>query len=266
VVAPTYNNARTLPAVLRGIAQSGVETVVVDDGSTDATAIALEAWRREAPSTRHVVTHPINRGKAAALRSGFARAAELGFTHLLTIDTDGQLDPAEIPALLEASRRAPEAFILGRRDLLADDYPMLSRLGRRASNAMVRIECGLRIDDSQCGFRVYPLALILPLTCRAARFGYETEILTRAGWARVPVRQVPVGCIYNVPGGRVSHLQPLRDTLRAVGMHARLLAMAYRRRSIEAARPQTEMGQAGRQSVYWVGPSAATGVAPESVV
>src|SRR5205814_9377530 len=118
--ARSYNNAQTLADVLAGIEALGLAVIVVNDGSTDATAEILERWKA---AGRHGVTHPMNRGKAAALRTGFALARDLGFTHAVTIDTDGQLDPQQIPELLAAAEQAPNALVLGCRDDLHADYP-----------------------------------------------------------------------------------------------------------------------------------------------
>src|SRR5260221_10677818 len=103
VIAPTFNNARTLLVVLRGIEESDLPVIVINDGCTDGTADLLQAWQQSG-ERRSVLTHGVNRGKAAALRTGFAHAVAGGFTHAVTIDTDGQLDPAEIPKLLRTAR------------------------------------------------------------------------------------------------------------------------------------------------------------------
>lgn len=245
IIAPTYNNARMLPEVLDQIGQHSLPVIVVDDGCTDGTREILSKWVAEAPhhkpvgdaedlthpgragglwyTPREVVTHPVNKGKAEALRSGFKRATERGFTHAVTIDTDGQLDPAQIADLLHAARSHPNSLILGDRDMWAPDYPPKNRLGRRLSNLGVFWASGLRVNDSQCGFRVYPLALVNVLPCRAGRYGYETEILTRAGWAGATVHHVTVTCKYEIPGGRISHLKPFKDGLYGVCLNLLLL-------------------------------------------
>ncbi len=224
VVAPTYNNARTLDDVVAGVAAVGLPLFIVNDGSTDETAMILA--RIVASSNLTVLTHPHNRGKAAALQTGFAVATAAGYTHVLTIDTDGQHDPAEMPRLLDRARQAPEALVLGLRDEGVPGYPKKSRLGRRVSNLFIRMESGLRVEDSQCGIRVYPLGLVQAVCCGAGRYGFESEIVTRAGWAGGPVVEVPVACRYLPAGDRVSHLRPWRDTFRAIGMHFKLLVRA----------------------------------------
>jgi uncharacterized protein (DUF2062 family) len=227
VVAPTYNNAGTLAGVLRRLDAQGVPVLVVNDGSTDGTAAVLADWlARPRDHQAEVRTHPRNRGKAMALRTGFAAAAELGYTHALTIDTDGQLAPEQVPDFLAAARANPAALVLGTRDASAADYPGKSKLGRRVSNLLVWMECGRRVSDSQCGLRVYPLATAERLACRSGRYGFETEVIVRAGWAGWPVVEVPAACTYFAAADRVTHFQPWRDSLRAVGMHARLVARA----------------------------------------
>ena len=226
VVAPTFDNAARLPAVLVGLSDLDLPTVVVDDGSTDGTAAVLAAWAAADPAGRTVLTHLVNRGKAAALRTAFAHAAVAGHTHAVTIDTDGQLSPADIAPLLDRARGRPAALVLGTRDARAAGYPLRSRLGRWASNRLVWFESGQAVSDSQCGLRVYPLGFATAVPCGAERFGLETEVITRAAWAGVPVVQVPVGCRYFGPAERVSHFRPVVDSGRAIAMHARLIAAA----------------------------------------
>jgi glycosyltransferase involved in cell wall biosynthesis len=226
VLTPTYNNARTLIDVLNRIARLGLPLIVVNDGSTDETGSLLEQWKPSIATAVEIVTHPQNRGKAAALHSGFAAARRLGYTHALTIDTDGQLDPEQIPDLLRAAEESGDAFVLGTRDDTRSDYPAKSRVGRRVSNTMIWMESGLRVNDSQCGMRVYPLALFDVVKCAAGRFSFEAEIITRAGWAHWPIAEVPVVCHYTPPGGRVSHFKPWRDSFHGFFMHARLVFRA----------------------------------------
>lgn len=221
-VLPTFNNARTLAVVIGEVLKTGVPVIVVDDGCTDATRDVLDQFQGEI----RVVRHAKNRGKAAALRTGFVAARDAGFTHAIVVDTDGQLDPLQIPQFVACAQKHPEALILGVRDDRKQDYPSGSRTGRRVSNLLVWIESGLKISDSQCGFRVYPLDFITAVKCPASRFGFETEILTRAGWSGCKSIEIPVSCTYSPAGGRISHFRPWVDSFRAVFMHARLIARA----------------------------------------
>jgi uncharacterized protein (DUF2062 family) len=255
VAAPTFNNAATLMNVLRDLGALGLPVFVVDDGSTDETGAMLAQWKG-GDADRFVITHAANRGKAAALRSAFDAALGCGFTHVITIDTDGQLCAEDIPALLTAAEANPAALVLGMRDEFAADYPMRSRWGRRASNLMVRLECGQRVGDSQCGLRVYPLAVISTLRCRAERFAFETEIITRCSWAGVPIVSMPVRCRYFPTDQRISHLKPVRETLRAVGLHARLLGQLLLPWPRAAAHP-SDISWSWRQAAQWFSPPRA---------
>jgi len=231
IIAPTFNNFATLADVLERLGQLGLPIIVVNDGSTDRTCAVLESF-----ASIQLRTHSVNRGKAAAMRTGFEAAAQMDFTHAVTIDTDGQHDPRDIPRLLEEAQRSPRSLILGTRARRIAGYPGRNRLGRWISNGLVWLECGLRLDDTQCGLRVYPLSLILSARSAAPRYGFETEIITLAAWMEFPVVQVPVRCTYDVDNGQVSHFQPWRDSLRAVRMHAGLLAASAPRLPLRLAR------------------------------
>lgn len=229
VVAPTYNNAPMLMSVLNRLESAGLPVFVIDDGSTDETPLILGQWR-QARHNRHIRTHPRNLGKAAALRSGFEVVRLSGFSHAISIDTDGQLAPEDVPRLVAVAAENPAALVLGARDELAAEYPTRSRVGRRVSNLLVRWECGKRVADSQCGLRVYPLNLVEAVQCRAGHFGFETEIIVRCAWEGAMVTSLPVSCRYFPIGQRISHFRPWRDSFRAVAMHARLIADAMARR------------------------------------
>ena len=224
VIAPTFNNAATLPQILSQIHCLHLALIVINDGCTDLTSEILDGLKSLPGIT--ILSHAINRGKAAALQTGLASASQSGFTHALTIDTDGQHDPRQIAPLLAAARSQPNAIILGTRDASSAGYPLLSRLGRSFSNLMIRLQSGAKVQDSQCGMRVYPLAATAALRCRAGRYGLETEILTRASWAKIAIVSVPIDCRYFPPDQRVSHFRPVVDSLRALAMHARLMPRA----------------------------------------
>ncbi len=228
VIAPTYNHAASLLGVLEELDLCGLVTIVVNDGATDHTAAVLDRWINEpSKSARRVLTHTTNLGKAQALRTGFTEAARAGFTHAATIDSDGQHEVADLVRLVRASALSPGALLVGARTTAGSGAPIASRLGRSISNAMVWLESGVRVTDSQSGLRVYPLAHLSVLDSAAPRYGFETEVLVRAGWHGVTVIEQPIRCIYRLPGGRTTHFRLFADTARAVAMHARLLWCAH---------------------------------------
>ena len=238
VVIPTFNHGRTVISVLDAVAASGKLIIVVDDGSTDGTGGLLKEWKLSRPqSVCEVRTHARNLGKAAALATGFAAAAERGCTHAATIDADGQLDARDIPGLLEVAERNKGALILGTRPAQMAECPGRCSRGRRLAGMAVRLECGLRLSDTQCGLRVYPLEMIGQAPCTAGRFSFETEIIVRAAWAGFQVVEVPVRCIYFSAQERVSHFRPWRDTVHHILVHTRLFCTGLfkRRPSVPAS-------------------------------
>jgi glycosyltransferase involved in cell wall biosynthesis len=209
-IIPAYQNGRTVADVVRRAMLAGLDLIVVDDGSTDGTGRALAGI-----GGIEVLTHPMNRGKGAALRSGFRRAMERGHEWAITLDADGQHDPAEIPRLVEAIRGGPRAVIVGARGMRAGGAPLRSHAGLALSNALVRVLAGKRLPDSQSGFRAYPLREVAALGLRARGFELEVEVLLKAAWAGLDIRHVPVSVRYpGRRGERASHFRPVRDTAR----------------------------------------------------
>jgi uncharacterized protein (DUF2062 family) len=262
VVAPTHNNRNTLEDIIARVRALGLPLIVVNDGSTDDTAAVLASPRWAADAGVTVITHARNRGKAAALRTAFDAAAAAGHTHAATVDTDGQLDPEQLPDLLALSRSSPHALVIGARDENTAGYPAKNRLGRRLSNLFVWMESGVRVSDSQCGLRVYPLDFVAAARCRSGRYGFETEVITRAGWAGLPLVEAPVRCHYFPKETAVSHFRPWVDSFRAIGMHGRLLLAAlwpFTRRPRRAGGPArgAATGSRWRRFVRWLNPVGA---------
>jgi len=192
ILIPAYNAERQVAAVVRGAAQAGLPVIVVDDGSTDQT-------RQQAQAAGAVILrHHANRGKGAALQTGFAYARAQNADGVLTLDADGQHDTREIPKLLAAWQKDPASLVLGVRSFDPALMPRRSRIGNHISTFFISLFAGRRHSDTQTGFRVYPRRLLsLPLSTR--RFDTETELLLWASKLAVPLREVPVQTIYRVP-------------------------------------------------------------------
>jgi glycosyltransferase involved in cell wall biosynthesis len=208
-VIPAYRAERTIADVVAGVRAAGVsEVLVVDDGSADATAALAER------AGARVLRHASNRGKGAALWTGFAAARKAGAQGVLTLDADGQHDPAEIPRLLAASRTHPNALVIGARSLSRESMPGRSRLGNHVSTFFLARFTGQPLSDSQSGFRVYPSALLERLVPRARRFDAETELLLAAVTYDHPVLEVAVRTIYQE--GNRTHFRNFGDTMRII--------------------------------------------------
>ena len=209
VVIPTYNNDRTLGGVIAGVRRYCADIFVVNDGSTDRTAEVLA-------STEGIrtIAYARNRGKGYALRRGLRAAREAGFRYALTIDSDGQHYPDDIARFIERIERRPDTLLIGARNLTADNMPARNTFANRFSNFWYLVETGRRLEDTQSGFRLYPLRRLGRLRSLCSRYEFEAEVIVRAAWRGVEVENIPVRVYYAPDGERVSHFRPLRDFTR----------------------------------------------------
>lgn len=220
VLIPTFNNHRSIgDVVARAVAvnaRNGIPVFVLDDGSTDGSGALAE----DAGAT--VIVHPENRGKGAALLTGMKALARAGYTHAICLDADGQHHPEDIPAFAAAIGADPWSIFAGVRDL--STAPGISRFGRRFSNFWIWVETGWRVADSQCGFRSYPVASVLALDLGSSRYDLEVEVLTRALWSGVAVRDLPCQVTYPPKAERVTSFRPLVDNTRITWVNIKLIA------------------------------------------
>jgi glycosyltransferase involved in cell wall biosynthesis len=209
VVIPVYNHGPMVEAVINKALKLNLPVIVVDDGSTDSGADRLKNI-----DGIQLLRHRENRGKGAAIMTGFARAAEIA-DWAITIDADGQHQPEDALNLIRGIPAASRPLVVGlRRGMTGRDVPWTSRFGRKFSNFWVRLSGGPTMTDSQSGFRIYPLPESMNLDVKARRFQFEVEILVRAAWANIPVIEVPVSVSYAGGPHRISHFRPLVDSLR----------------------------------------------------
>lgn len=218
LLIPTYDNDGTLRDVVERSRTTGLEVLVVDDGSRDRTREILASI----PGLE-VLRHERNRGKGAALKSGFQLAEERGYTHAITLDSDGQHYPEDVPLLLAAMRERPAALIVGARDLAAAGAGWGSRFGQRFSNFWTFVETGQHLSDTQSGFRAYPLAAVRALALKNDGFGFEVEVLVKTAWTGVPLASVPIRVFYPPAGKRVSHFRPIADFARISRLNTHLV-------------------------------------------
>lgn len=225
VLIPSYNPGAKVFETVRAARGQWQPVWVVVDGSTDGTTAGLQALAAADPGLT-VLVRPSNGGKGAAVLVGLAAAASEGFTHVLTMDSDGQHPPERIGAFMAASAADPEAMILGE-PVFDASAPAIRVKGRRISNWWANLETlGWGIHDSLFGFRVYPIAPLLALM-RASRwmrrFDFDVEAVVRLSWAGVPARNLPARVRYFTRAeGGVSHFNYVRDNVLLTSMHIRL--------------------------------------------
>jgi len=216
IVIPLYNHAATVREVVLQALAVHTHVLVVDDGSTDGGGDTLQGLNV------HLVRHEVNRGKGAAIMTAAREAARMGMSHIVTIDADGQHDPADLPVLLDVLKDDPLSIVVGKRDFDTADVPGSSRFGRRFSNFWLRLQTGRSLEDTQSGFRVYPLAVLNGLKLRESRYSFEIEVLVKAAWAGIMLRDANITVYYPPADKRVSHFNKFKDNLRLTLLNTHL--------------------------------------------
>ncbi len=208
-VIPAYQAAMTLDKVVRATAEH-VPVLVVDDGSTDDTAAVAEAAGAEA-----LLQRP-NQGKGAALRRGFRHALDTGAKAVLTLDADGQHDPACVPDFLEQWRSGRAPLVIGRRDF--SQMPLSRRLANNLGTRVFSWAVGRHIEDNQSGYRLIAQPLLGHLLeSREAGFEFEVEMITDAIRAGLTIDWVPIPTIYADAGSHIRPVAHVANFLRVAG-------------------------------------------------
>lgn len=229
ILIPTYNNAGTVADVVRRALSQGHDVIVVNDGSTDDTLERLSAL----PVT--LINHASNKGKGAALRTGLRKARELGYDYAVTLDSDGQHFPEDIPLFIEAlslaagdsaGKKAAAVLVVGSRNLKAENMPGKNTFANKFSNFWFHIQTAQNIPDTQTGFRAYPLSSLPCLGLLTSRYEAELELLVFSAWRGVRLLPVPIRVYYPPEGERVSHFRPFRDFFRISVLNTALCVLA----------------------------------------
>lgn len=220
VVVPTYNNAGTIAEVIKQVRQYSNHILVVNDGSTDATAEIIESL-----DVLNISYTP-NRGKGYAIRSSFNYAKENGYDYVLTIDSDGQHYANDIEKFAKEIALNPDSLIIGARNLNADNMPSKNTFANKFSNFWYRVETGNKLSDTQSGFRLYPIRKIGDLHFFSSRYEFEVEVIVRAAWKGVNVYNIPIQVYYPPVGERISHFKPLKDFTRISILNSFLVVLA----------------------------------------
>jgi glycosyltransferase involved in cell wall biosynthesis len=207
IVIPAFNAERSVGTVVRACREILDDVLVIDDGSVDRTAAeALEAGAR-------VISHGVNRGKGAALKTGFGFAMQRAYHAVITLDADGQHLPREIPKFLRAHAETKGDLIIGGRAHLFDQMLPRRRMANRFSAWSIARCSRTNVTDSQSGFRLYSAELLLKARLRSDGFDLESEVIVRAGCDGFKVITIPIDLGF-VDGLSTSHYKPVADSLR----------------------------------------------------
>ena len=207
VVIATYDNAGTIANVVRRVEAITRDIIVVDDGCTDNTLALLQ--QLDVPP--HIVTYKPNRGKGHALVQGFKKAMQLGWDYVITLDSDGQHFPEDLPQLVAAWTQHKDALIVGERGTGHLNMPRGNTMANKFSNFWFTVQTGIQLNDTQTGFRLYPLKRLRWLGITTSRYEAELEMLVFAAWHGIEIVPVKVRVYYPPQGERVSHFRPWAD-------------------------------------------------------
>ncbi|MBQ2243569.1 MAG: glycosyltransferase [Bacteroidales bacterium] len=226
VIIPTYNNGGTILDVVSRAMAECQDVIVVCDGCTDNTLEILSGMA-EKP---HILDLKRNQGKGTALKEGFRYALAQGFAYAITLDGDGQHFPEDIPVLLKANQTHPGALIVGeRKDLESVERSKGSKFANKFSNFWFAIQTGHYLNDTQTGYRLYPLKKLRGLSLLTSRYEAELELMVFASWHGVKLVSTPVNVYYPPREERVSHFRPGKDFARITILNSVLciLALVY---------------------------------------
>jgi len=223
VIMPTYNNANTLKRVIDGVLEFTQDLIIVNDGSTDLTYNILKGY----PNLT-ILHSTKNHGKGHALKQGFKTAIALGFKNAITIDSDGQHFPKDIPVFIEHLTQAQDdsLLLIGARNMTQIGVPKKSSFGNKFSNFWYGVETGIWLEDTQSGFRLYPLQVLKNLKLHTDKFELEIEVIVKAAWFGATVKNIPINVLYD-ENERVSHFRPFQDFTRISILNTWLLLVAF---------------------------------------
>ena len=236
-VMPTYNNAGTLRDVVEKVLSFCNDVIVVNDGCTDDSAEILASFG----DSITVVDYGKNRGKGYALKQGVKKAKQKGFDYALTIDSDGQHFPEDIPLFVNALEQHPGALIVGSRNLNQENMPGGNTFANKFSNFWFKVQTGIDLPDTQTGYRLYPLRSLPHIF--SARYEAELSLLVFSAWRGIDLVPIKVNVCY--PEDRVTHFRPFWDFFRisvlntilclvaiVYGWPSRLIRKMFRRKSV----------------------------------
>jgi glycosyltransferase involved in cell wall biosynthesis len=230
VVIPAYNASESIAWVVTGALRHMPAVMVADDGSTDQTAkCALDAGA-------DVVVIEKNRGKGHALKVLFRRAGEKGYDAVISMDADGQHDPEEIPAFVDAHERHPHAIIVGSRMGEKKNIPRARYNSMHIARFYVSLAANRFIEDTQCGFRLYPLFLFTEIDVMTDGYVTETEILMKAGDIGTDVRFIGIRAIYD---GTPSHFRPVLDMTAITAYVISYITVKWTIEAVSSNKPNT---------------------------
>lgn len=221
VLIPTYNNAQTLLMVIDEVKLYTSNIIVINDGSTDNTEQILSGVQGI-----EVIGYPVNQGKGFALRTGIKYAQQKGYRYAISIDSDGQHFASDIPLFIYKIELSPDSLLVGARNLRQENMPKKNTFGNKFSNFWFRFQTGIKLPDTQSGYRLYPIEKMKGTNYFTKKYEFEIEVMVKAAWKGINVEAVPIGVYYAEEGKRISHFRPFKDFFRISLLNTYLVILA----------------------------------------
>jgi glycosyltransferase involved in cell wall biosynthesis len=219
-VIPVYNNSATIKEVVEGACSYLENILVVDDGSDDCDIRSILK-----DCNVKIITHTTNKGKGAALKTAIEYLHEHNADYMITLDGDGQHYSEDIPKFISAIEKNDHTLAIGCRNFNSENIPKKSKIGRSFSNMWIRLETGLKVKDTQSGFRAYPVKYISKIKTLTNTYNFEVEIIVKAAWKGLTIIDVPISVYYPKPEERVSSFKPFKDNFKLSLIHTYLVTL-----------------------------------------
>ncbi len=223
VIIPLYNNPGTILEVALACRKKLARVIVVDDASTQ---LPPDFEKTLADNDIQLLRHARNQGYGAAIMTGIAELSRQGYNYAITLDADAQHSPEDLLAFVEAietNGTAKDTIFVGVRDFNVPNVPDSSKFGRSFSNFWVKLETGVACEDTQSGYRAYPISPMMKMRCISTRYTFAVESLVRAFWGGVQLRELPIHVTYQTKDKYVSHFRPFMDNFRFSMLHTWLV-------------------------------------------
>jgi len=222
VLIPTYNNSKTIAQVIDSVLEYSDSVYVINDGSTDKTPEIIKNYQ----SRLTILSYDKNVGKGNALQVGFKQAIADGFKYAITIDSDGQHYASDLPTFIDKLDEEPNAVMIGSRQLDKTNIKGSSSFANKFSNFWFKVETGVSMEDTQSGYRLYPLEPISKMKFFTKKYEFEIEVIVRLSWKGCKTIGVPIDVFYPEHEERVSHFRPFKDFSRISVLNTVLVTLA----------------------------------------